>query len=85
MESNLREGETAIRYEAKLREYGIPVLDGGSSTIKIEFCPWCGQKLPDSLRGKWFDALESRNLEPNDPAIPAEMLSDAWWQRSTSH
>jgi hypothetical protein len=82
MECNLREGETAIRYDAKFREYGIPVLDGGSSTIKIMFCPWCGQKLPESFRDKWFEVLASKNLELDDPAIPEEMLSDAWWKRS---
>ena len=25
--------------------YGIPVRDGGSSWIEIDFCPWCGKKL----------------------------------------
>jgi hypothetical protein len=82
MERNLREGETAIRYDAKFREYGIPVLDGGSSMIKIMFCPWCGQKLPESFRDKWFEVLASKNLDLDDPAIPQDMLSDAWWKRS---
>jgi hypothetical protein len=26
--------------------YGIYVHDGGSSVITIQFCPWCGSKLP---------------------------------------
>jgi hypothetical protein len=25
--------------------FGIPVRDGGSSYIKIDFCPWCGTKI----------------------------------------
>ena len=25
--------------------YGLIVHDGGSSYIKIEFCPWCGTAL----------------------------------------
>jgi len=25
---------------------GIPIRDGGSSYSKIEYCPWCGTKLP---------------------------------------
>ncbi|PHS03305.1 MAG: hypothetical protein COA78_18285 [Blastopirellula sp.] len=25
--------------------YGIIVHDGGSSSITIKFCPWCGEKL----------------------------------------
>ena len=29
----------------KNKEYGIPIHDGGSSYIKIKFCPFCGEKL----------------------------------------
>jgi hypothetical protein len=25
--------------------YGLIVHDGGSSTIQIYFCPWCGERL----------------------------------------
>jgi hypothetical protein len=27
-------------------EYGIIVHDGGSSVVRIAYCPWCGSKLP---------------------------------------
>ena len=27
-------------------EYGIIVHDGGSSIVRIAYCPWCGSKLP---------------------------------------
>jgi hypothetical protein len=34
---------------ARLRDgYGIIVHDGGSSVIRIAFCPWCGRKLDES-------------------------------------
>jgi hypothetical protein len=26
--------------------YGLLIHDGGSSVIEINFCPWCGSKLP---------------------------------------
>jgi hypothetical protein len=26
--------------------YGLLVHDGGSSSIEIKYCPWCGSKLP---------------------------------------
>lgn len=26
-------------------EYGVPIQDGGSSYLVIEFCPWCGKRL----------------------------------------
>jgi hypothetical protein len=25
--------------------YGIPIHDGGTSVIRISYCPWCGQHL----------------------------------------
>ena len=73
-----------IVYVARFREYGVRVLDGGSSYIEIGFCPWCGEALPSSLRDEWFDQLEALGLEPGDPRIPDAMNSDVWWRsRST--
>jgi len=47
MELHLNDGEgAAILYVDKFGEYGIPVFDGGTSYITLDFCPWCGTKLP---------------------------------------
>ena len=27
------------------KQFGIPIHDGGSSHIQINFCPWCGTRL----------------------------------------
>jgi hypothetical protein len=43
------------------RGYGLIVHDGGSSTVEIEFCPWCGSKLP-----------EIREADSLDHAVSAE-------------
>lgn len=80
MDHYLGDTETAIVYLNKFREYGVPVLDGGSSFICIEFCPWCGKKLPASLRDEWFALLEKRAIDPDDLKIPAEYLTDRWWK-----
>lgn len=79
MESYLLSNEVAVRYISKFREYGITVLDGGSSFITIHYCPWCGGKLPDSLREKWFEKLDELGLEPESSNIPNKYLSDKWW------
>jgi hypothetical protein len=39
-----------VQYSHRLREYGLIVHDGGSSVIRIRFCPGCGTQLPESLR-----------------------------------
>lgn len=82
MEKHLAEGEVAIVYIPELRVYGIKILDGGPSFQRIYYCPWCGQKLPDSLRLEWFEAIEKLGLEIDDPNIPQEYLSDKWWRDS---
>ena len=81
MVSHLRGGEVAICYLEKFRQYGIRVLDGGSSIQTINYCPWCGTMLPGSLRDAWFDMIDQLGFEPDDIRIPSEMLSDEWWRR----
>jgi hypothetical protein len=50
MKKHIEAGEVAIRYVPKFQEYGILYLDGGTSFQDMKFCPWCGKKLPDSMR-----------------------------------
>ena len=69
----------AVVYRPKFREHGILYLDGGTSKQSIYYCPWCGKKLPDSLRNAWFDRLEELGIDPDEDSIPEEFQSDAWW------
>ena len=72
--------ELPIQYIPKFREYGLRVLDGGSSVIALNFCPWCGEKLPDSLRMDWFAQLEKRGIDPTaNETIPPEFETDQWY------
>jgi hypothetical protein len=72
--------EIPIVYVREFREFGIRVLDGGSSFIELSFCPWCGQKLPKSLRDRWFDELERRGIDPATDEVPAEFTDDRWYK-----
>lgn len=76
--------ETSLCYVPKFREYGISVLDGGSSYLIIEFCPFCGKTLPGSLRSEWFSHVEELDLEPNewDSKLPEKFKTDAWWNKA---
>ena len=42
--------DSLVHYSARLDEYGLIVHDGGSSSVRVEYCPWCGAKLPGSKR-----------------------------------
>lgn len=72
--------EGSLRYTPHTREFGISVLDGGSSKIRIFYCPLTGKKLPASLSDQWFDRLDELGLEPED--APPEMRSKDWWPYS---
>tara|TARA_R110002096_G_scaffold350395_3_gene543621 strand:+ start:68068 stop:68355 length:288 start_codon:yes stop_codon:yes gene_type:complete len=76
---HLSAGEVAINYVPRFREYGIRIVDRGTSKQLIKFCPWCGHDFPDSLRDEWFDRLDDLGLEPDDPGVPEAMKSDKWW------
>ena len=42
--------DNLIYRSAESGEYGIVVHDGGSSFVRIGYCPWCGTKLPEPGR-----------------------------------
>jgi hypothetical protein len=72
-----------IVYHEPFDEFGIAVHDGGTSYVLIQHCPWCGAKLPDSQRERWFDALEAIGITSTEAAeVPPEFLTASW--RTTS-
>ena len=80
MASRLEGGDVAIVYEDRFRQYGIDHRSGGIQLI--DFCPWCGTRLPKDLVDEWFGILEQElRLEPDDPAVPEEMQTSDWWRR----
>lgn len=72
--------DTALVYNTRFREYGIRILDGGTSLMHLKYCPWCGTQLPASLRNDWFDELERRGLSYPENEIPLDMQDSTWWQ-----
>ncbi len=60
-----------------------PVFRECSNIITLAYCPWCGGKLPVSLRENYFDALEKEyQIETNlgeykeRSDIPADFRTD---------
>ena len=56
--------DALIDYAPKFDEYSLIVHDGGSSLVPIAFCPWCGAKLPESKRDRWFEEMRARGIDP---------------------
>ena len=80
MESAISDPDLPVVYTAKFNEYGLKILDGGTSSLALIFCPWCGQKLPESLRDAWFDELERRSIDPYGDDIPVEFSDERWYK-----
>jgi hypothetical protein len=82
MDGHLKEGEVGITYIDYTREHAVDYRHDSSVQV-ISFCPWCGSKLPDGLRAKWGETLES--LEIFDPygddreKVPNEFWTEQWW------
>ena len=73
--------DSLVSYNLRFDEYGLIVHDGGTSCLSIAHCPWCGVKLPESKRDRWFDELEAQGIgEPHEGNVPERYLSDAWYR-----
>ena len=79
--------EKSIVFIPEFREYGVPIRDGGSSFLQMEYCPWCGVKLPASLREEYFDLLERSGISYPCPKgkLPKAMRSEKWWQENEKY
>ena len=77
--------DALIVYTPQFDKYGIIIHDGGSASITIHYCPWCGTTLPDSKRDRWFDELAALGFDdPVMQPIPEAFMSDAWYQDNPS-
>jgi hypothetical protein len=81
MRRAVEDPDVPLIYTAKFDEFGVRVLDGGSSTIALEYCPWSGDKLPSSLRDAWFKELDRLGLDPLSSDLPAELADERWYRK----
>ncbi len=68
--------DSLVIYIEVFDEYGLIVHDGGPSYVLIVHCPWCGAKLPESQRDRWFDETEAKGF--TDQTLPPEYRTGAW-------
>jgi hypothetical protein len=75
--------DSLVHYLPRFDEYGLIIHDGGESFQAISYCPWCGSKLPESKRDRWFDELADLGIDdPHEEDVPPQYLSDAWYRES---
>lgn len=81
MDYLLDEGKISVVYIASYRKYSMQV--NRLKFEKIEYCPWCGSKFPNSLQNIYFESLKQFGIY--DPVremdkIPNEFKDDTWWR-----
>lgn len=84
MDTELARKGGLIVYGQRFREYGvkIPKSTGG---MLMDYCMFCGTKLPLSVRDEWFNILEQeygleRPCSGDKKKVPEEFLTDKWWK-----
>ena len=72
--------DALVHYSKVFDEYGL-IIHGSPAVSHIHFCPWCGTKLPDSKRDRWFDELRAIGFEyPDDaPDVPPRYRTGEWY------
>ena len=70
-----------VTYFPRFDEYSIAVRGGETAAVAIRYCPWCGVRLPESKRDRWFDELQKLGYDdPVQQDIPPEFLTDVWYK-----
>lgn len=75
-----------IGFIPKYREYYVE-RNGTTSIHSLDYCPWCGAKLPESLREAWFDTLKNEYAlddpwdHEQEKLIPQEFNTNEWWKK----
>ncbi|CCQ74787.1 protein of unknown function [Magnetospira sp. QH-2] len=82
-------------YLPHTREYGFRIIDPEQRVdfqpiriLPAPYCPWCGTRLPSSLRTQWEERVRNRGLDPDDLVAshpppegwPEELTTSAWWK-----
>ncbi len=66
-----------VYWSPVFNEYGL-ICQPSPEVLKIQFCPFCGAKLPESRRDAWFKRLEEIGWRSWGDPIPNELLVHDW-------
>ena len=82
MKLSLKDTRDNIGYNFIFREFYIQTKRK-TIILDIVFCPWCGVKLPQSLRSNFFNIIfDELDLDgSDDPSLPLEFRTDEWWKK----
>ena len=64
LEQASRDNDSPIKFDPKLNEFNFhyPITGGGSGSLRIYHCPFCGGAAPKSLNSTLFATISSSEL-----------------------
>ena len=84
MDAELAKKGTILHYSQRFREYGVKVPKS-TGCMLMDYCMFCGKKLPLSVRDEWYEILEKEyGLEHPDEEdkkkVSKEFWTEEWWK-----
>lgn len=83
LHSFINDCRVGFKYHSAERMFTFP--SSNNARQGVDYCPWCGTKLPEDLFDKRVEILEEEyGIDaPYDGKqkknVPAEFLTDEWW------
>jgi hypothetical protein len=77
-------------YDPSVRRFSIAVLKDQKAICVIDYCPYCGKKLPKELNEEWvnvilkelgLDYMKSEDTDQFIKELPEEFQTDEWWKK----
>lgn len=86
MATAVAEGDSPVAYEPVFRRWRLLNLYHRMLTDwQIEFCPWCGHRLPGDLGAEWDERIQKLGFTDighysETPELPEDYRTDRWWK-----
>jgi hypothetical protein len=89
LENNRKRGQV-VMYDPSVREYSVCVINQRNAISPINYCPYCGKKLPSELGDDWIEVIKSEfgkdffcedDAEWFEKELPPEFKTDEWWKK----
>lgn len=85
MDGYATDKNSLVNYESSSRAYSFYLTDDPHGTHqRMNYCFWCGAKLPEDLGNEWARILKE-DYKLDNPykewdKVPAEFKTDEWWK-----
>jgi hypothetical protein len=83
--NEIKKKNSALVYSASCRNYTFLMRRSNFQGLPVDYCIYCGTRMPDCLYGRWCQILRKqyklsyKDLDDN-AKIPQEFLTEEWWQ-----